>query len=52
MEESARQGWHTGGPVPYGYQLKAHPHPNPHKAREGKKSTGSCPTRSERRSSR
>jgi site-specific DNA recombinase len=37
MEESARQGWHTGGPVPYGYQLEAHPHPNAHKAREGKK---------------
>jgi site-specific DNA recombinase len=37
MEESVRQGWHTGGPVPYGYQLEPHPHPNPHKAREGKK---------------
>ncbi len=37
MEESVRQGWHTGGPVPYGYQLQPHPHPNPHKAREGKK---------------
>jgi site-specific DNA recombinase len=37
MEESVRQGWHTGGPVPYGYMLEAHPHPNPHKAREGKK---------------
>lgn len=37
MEESARQGWHTGGPVPYGYRLEEHPHPNPHKAREGKK---------------
>jgi site-specific DNA recombinase len=37
MEESARQGWHTGGPVPYGYELEAHPHPNPQKAREGKK---------------
>lgn len=36
MEESVRQGWHTGGPVPYGYALEAHPHPNPHKAREGK----------------
>ncbi|MBA2239816.1 MAG: recombinase family protein, partial [Solirubrobacterales bacterium] len=31
MEESARQGWHTGGPVPYGYCLEQHPHPNPHK---------------------
>ena len=37
MEESVRQGWHTGGPVPYGYQLEAHTHPNPHKAREGKR---------------
>jgi site-specific DNA recombinase len=37
MEESVRQGWHTGGPVPYGYMLEAHQHPNPHKAREGKK---------------
>jgi site-specific DNA recombinase len=37
MEESVRQGWHTGGPVAYGYMLEAHPHPNPHKAREGKK---------------
>ena len=37
MEESVRQGWHTGGPVPYGYQLEPHPHPNPHKAREGKR---------------
>ena len=37
MEESVRQGWHTGGPVPYGYTLEAHPHPNPHKAREDKK---------------
>jgi site-specific DNA recombinase len=36
MEESVRQGWHTGGPTPYGYALEAHPHPNPHKAREGK----------------
>jgi DNA invertase Pin-like site-specific DNA recombinase len=37
MEESVRQGWHTGGPVPYGYTLAPHPHPNPHKAREGRK---------------
>ena len=37
MEESVRQGWHTGGPVPYGYMLEPHPHPNPHKAKEGKK---------------
>ncbi len=37
MEESARQGWHMGGPVAYGYQLEEHPHPNPQKAREGKK---------------
>jgi len=37
MEESVRQGWHTGGPAPYGYTLEPHPHPNPHKAREGMK---------------
>jgi site-specific DNA recombinase len=37
MEESVRQGWHTGGPVPYGYMLEEHHHPNPQKAREGKK---------------
>ncbi len=37
MEESVRQGWHTGGPVPYGYLLEPHAHPNPHKAREGKR---------------
>ena len=37
MEESVRQGWHTGGPAPYGYKLEPHPHPNPHKAKEGKK---------------
>ena len=37
MEESVRQGWHTGGPAPYGYMLEPHPHPNPQKAREGRK---------------
>jgi site-specific DNA recombinase len=37
MEESVRQGWHTGGPAPYGYLLEAHEHPNPQKAREGRK---------------
>jgi DNA invertase Pin-like site-specific DNA recombinase len=36
MEESVRQGWHTGGRAPYGYMLEEHPHPNPNKAREGK----------------
>lgn len=36
MEESVRQGWHTGGPAPYGYTLEPHPHPNPQKAREGR----------------
>jgi site-specific DNA recombinase len=39
MEESVRQGWHTGGPVPYGYMLEAHRHPNLHKAREARRST-------------
>jgi DNA invertase Pin-like site-specific DNA recombinase len=37
MEESVRQGWHTGGPAPYGYTLEPHPHPNAQKAREGRK---------------
>ncbi len=37
MEESVRQGWHTGGPAPYGYLLEPHEHPNPQKAREGRK---------------
>ena len=37
MEESVRQGWHTGGRPPYGYMLDPHPHPNPQKAREGRK---------------
>jgi site-specific DNA recombinase len=36
MEESVRQGWHTGGRPPYGYVLEQHQHPNPSKAREGK----------------
>jgi site-specific DNA recombinase len=36
MEESVRQGWHTGGPAPYGYMLEPHRHPNPQKAREGR----------------
>ena len=36
MEESVRQGWHTGGRAPYGYLLEKHTHPNPSKAREGK----------------
>ncbi len=37
MEESVRQGWHPGGPAPYGYQLEPHEHPNPQKARDGRK---------------
>lgn len=37
MEESVRQGWHTGGRPPYGYLLQEHPHPNPAKAREGRR---------------
>jgi site-specific DNA recombinase len=37
MQESARQGWHTGGRTPYGYALHEHQHPNPAKAREGKR---------------
>jgi site-specific DNA recombinase len=35
MEESTRQGWHTGGPIPYGYLGEEHEHPNPNKARLG-----------------
>lgn len=50
MEESVRQGWHTGGRVPYGYKLEEHPHPNPHKAREGKRKHASSPIRRQRRS--
>jgi DNA invertase Pin-like site-specific DNA recombinase len=37
MEESVRRGWHTGGRAPYGYLLDPHEHPNPQKAREGRK---------------
>ncbi len=37
MEASVEQGWHTGGRAPYGYLLEEHPHPNPSKAREGRK---------------
>jgi site-specific DNA recombinase len=37
MEESVRQGWHIGGRAPYGYTLEEHRHPNPAKAREGKR---------------
>jgi site-specific DNA recombinase len=35
MVESVRQGWHSGGPAPYGYMLEPHPHPNPAKAKDG-----------------
>ena len=35
METSAMQGWHSGGPPPYGYALESHPHPNPHKRAGG-----------------
>lgn len=34
-ETSIRQGWHTGGIAPYGYRFVEHPHPNPHKAKQG-----------------
>jgi site-specific DNA recombinase len=36
MAENARQGWWVGGRCPYGYRLEPHPHPNPHKARDGR----------------
>lgn len=29
MVESVHQGWHPGGPIPYGYLGEQHPHPNP-----------------------
>jgi site-specific DNA recombinase len=35
MEENVRQGWHPGGPIPYGYIGEHHPHPNPNKAAAG-----------------
>lgn len=40
MEESVRQGWHTGGRPPYGYALEPQPHQIP--TRHGKiaRSTG------------
>lgn len=34
-ETSVKQGWHTGGIAPYGYRFVEHPHPNPHKAKQG-----------------
>ena len=40
MEESVRQGWHTGGPVPYGYQLQAHPTPTRIRPEKARRSTG------------
>ena len=39
MEESVRQGWHTGGPVPYGYTLEPHPHPTRTKHATGNANT-------------
>jgi len=39
MMESVYQGWHTGGPIPYGYLGETNPHPNPIKARDGKTKT-------------
>lgn len=35
LETSTRQGWHTGGIAAYGYRFVTHPHPNPHKAKQG-----------------
>jgi DNA invertase Pin-like site-specific DNA recombinase len=45
MEESVRQGWHTGGPAPYGYALEPHECPG-----TASKSIASSPTRSGHRS--
>lgn len=35
MEESVRQGWHTGGRAPYGYILEEHPYPQPEQGAGG-----------------
>jgi site-specific DNA recombinase len=51
MEESVRQGWHTGGPVPYGYMLEPHPHPTRTRRARARRSTARCPTRCAPRSS-
>src|SRR5689334_512111 len=47
MIESVQQGWHPGGPIPYGYLGEKHPHPNPHKAADGETKTKlvPCPVR-------
>jgi site-specific DNA recombinase len=47
MEESVHQGWHSGGPIAYGYVGERHPHPNPHKAADGETKTRllPCPAR-------
>jgi site-specific DNA recombinase len=37
MEESVRQGWHTGGRPPYGYMLEQHRTPT--RATHAKEST-------------
>ena len=45
--QAAREGRFLGGRPPYGYRLAdAGPHPNPAKAADGRRSTGSSPTRS------
>lgn len=47
MIESVMQGWHPGGPIPYGYLGETHPHPNPIKSADGETKTRLivCPTR-------
>ncbi|MGN6814926.1 MAG: recombinase family protein [Solirubrobacterales bacterium] len=45
MEESVRQGWHTGGPAPYGYLLEPHPTPTRRRRASGARSTASWSTR-------
>jgi|SRR5689334_10830672 len=47
MEESVRQGWHTGGPAPYGYVL---PTPTPRRLAKAARSTDSPSIRPRRRS--
>jgi site-specific DNA recombinase len=37
IEAAARQGRHAGGKPLYGYRFREIPHPNPHKARQGRK---------------
>jgi site-specific DNA recombinase len=50
MEESVRQGWHTGGPAPTATCSSRTSIQTPRRPEKAERSTGSCPTRSRRRS--